>query len=72
MLLSFAFEMKGELLAQLAFDATWSDHRAQAKFQVANIHPRYASFITRPMALAMRSHSLASIASCRRPDAVSR
>ncbi len=32
---------------------------------------RHASFITRPMAVDMRSHSLASTASCRRPDGVS-
>jgi hypothetical protein len=32
----------------------------------------YASFITREIAAAIRSHSPASMASCRRPDAVSR
>ena len=39
-----------------------------AEFQIAEIHDCYASFITRPIAVDIRSHSLASIASCRRPE----
>ena len=35
------------------------------------IIPHQASFMTRPIAVDMRSHSRASTASCRRPDAVS-
>jgi hypothetical protein len=40
--------------------------------EIATLQEAYASFITRAIAVDIRSHSLASIASCRRPDAVSR
>ena len=36
--------------------------------QIAQIHWRHASFMTRPIAADIRSHSRASTASCRRPD----
>ncbi len=49
-----------------------SEQRAHAEFQVAKIHEGYASFITRAIAVDIRSHSLASMASCLRPDAVRR
>ena len=54
---------------RLAFDAARRRQRTQAQDQVAECH---ASFMTRPMAVDMRSHSLASTASCRRPAGVSR
>ena len=62
------FEMKRELLAELAFDAARRDQRPDAQLQVTEIH---ASLITRSMAADIRSHSRASTASCRRPEAVS-
>ncbi len=68
----FALDMERKLLVQLAFHAARSEQRAKAKLEIAQIHRGYASFITRPIAVAMRSHSPASTASCRRPDAVSR
>ncbi len=71
-LLRLALDMERELLVELAFDAAGRHQRANAQEQVAEVHHVHASFITRPMAVDMRSHSLASTASCRRPDGVSR
>ncbi len=71
-LLRLALDMECKLLVEFAFDPPRGDQRANAELQIAEIHGSYASFITRPMAIDMRSHSLASIASCRRPDGVSR
>jgi hypothetical protein len=65
-----ALDVEGELFVELALHAPRRQQRAHAKAQVAEIH-RQASFITRPMAVVMRSHSLASTASCLRPAAVS-
>ena len=57
MLLCLAFDVERELFVELAFDAARRDQRAHAQMQIAEIH-RQASFITRPMAVDMRSHSL--------------
>ena len=69
MLLRLALDVERELLVELAFDAVRSHQRANPQEQIAEIHAAHASFITRPMAVDMRSHSPASTASCRRPDA---
>src|SRR6185436_13230256 len=53
-------DVERELLVELALDAVGPEQRTQPQFQVVEPH---ASFITRPMALAMRSHSRASTAS---------
>ena len=71
MLLCFALDVKREFLIQVALHAVWSQQRARPQFQTAEIHERYASFITRPMAAHIRSHSPVSTASCRRPEGVS-
>ena len=71
-LLCFALDVKRQLLVQVALHAAWSQQRARPQFQMAEIHERHASFITRPMAAHIRSHSPVSTASCRRPDGVSR
>jgi hypothetical protein len=70
-LLSLALEMKGDLVVELALDAAGRRQRANAQEEIADIHSAHASFITRPMAVDMRSHSPASTASCRRPGTVS-
>ena len=70
-LLRLAFEMEGQLVVELAFDAARREQRTHAQAPVAEAHRVYASFMTRPIAVDMRSHSRASTASCRRPDAVS-
>jgi hypothetical protein len=70
-LLGLALDVERELLVELAFDTPGSGESAHAQEQIAEIHG-HASFITRPMAVDMRSHSPASTASCRRPAEVSR
>jgi hypothetical protein len=56
----FALDVEGELLLELLLDAVGPEQHTQPQFEVVE---RHASFITRPMALAMRSHSRASTAS---------
>ncbi len=70
-LLRLALDMKREFLVELALDAAGSQQRANAQEEIADVHRAHASFITRPMAVDMRSHSPASTASCRRPGTVS-
>lgn len=72
LLLRFMLDMKRKLLVELAFSAAWIEQRPKPKCQVANIHDGYASFITRPIAVDIRSHVSISTLSCRRPDGVSR
>ena len=67
-LLGLPFEMEGELVVELAFDAARREQRPGAQLPVAEAHRVYASFMTRPIAADIRSHSRASTASCRRPD----
>ena len=55
-----ALDVEGELLVELLLDAVGPEQRTYPQFQVVECH---ASFITRPMAFAMRSHSRASTAS---------
>ncbi len=69
--LRFAFQMEGELLVELPLHVAGGQQRSSAELQVPQIH-RQASFITRPIAAAIRSHSRHSMASCFRPDAVRR
>ena len=71
-LLRLAFDMKDELLVELPLDAARKRQRAKTQQEVTESHAPHASFTTRPMAADMRSHALSSIASCRRPDEVSR
>ena len=59
-------------LFQLALDTASCEQCPSAQPPVPEIHGRHASFMTRPIAADMRSHSRASTASCRRPAAVSR
>jgi len=61
-----------ELLVELPLDPARRDQRLDAQLQIVEGHGGYANFITRSMAVDMRSHSPASTASCRRPDGVSR
>ena len=73
-LLRFALDVERELLVELALGAPWHHESAGAQHQVAEIHrgiPGYASFMMRPMAADICSHSRASTASWRRPGAVS-
>jgi hypothetical protein len=70
-LLRLALDVEGQFLIELAFRATRREQRAHPQPNAPEIHD-YASFITRPMAALIRSHSLASIASWRRPEGVSR
>jgi hypothetical protein len=52
-----------ELLVELVLDAVRRHQRPNPQEQVADTHEAQANFITRPMAVDMRSHSLASTAS---------
>ena len=67
--LAAPWRVERELNDELAFGAPGREQRADTEPRVAAGH---ASFITRPMAADMRSHSLASTASWRRPAAVRR
>lgn len=71
MLARFHLEMERELVGELPFDAARRQQGANAQAKIAPGHGQ-AIFITRSMAVVMRSHALASTASCRRPEAVSR
>ena len=62
-----ALDVEGELFVEFLLDAVWPEQRARPQLQVAEGH---ASFITRPMAFTIRSHSRASTASWRRPEVV--
>jgi hypothetical protein len=55
--------VKHQFFVELAFDAPWMQQRAQTEEKIAQVHGRYASFITRSIAADMRAHSLASTAS---------
>ena len=55
-----ALNVEGELRVELLVDAVGPEQRTCPQFEVVECH---ANFITRPMALAMRSHSRASTAS---------
>jgi hypothetical protein len=55
-----ALDVEGELLVELLLDPAGPEQRPYSQFQIVECH---ASFITRPMAFAMRSHSRASTAS---------
>ena len=70
--LRVAFEVEGELFVELPLHPARRDQRLDAQLQIVEGHGGYASFITRPMAVDIRSHSLVSIVSCRRPVAVRR
>ena len=72
MLLRLAFDVKRELLVELPFDTVRKRERAHTENDVAESHAPHASFMTRPIAVDMRSHSRASTVSCRRPAAVRR
>jgi hypothetical protein len=52
--------MERQFFVEFLFDTARGHERADAQEQIAE---RHASFITRPMAVDMRSHSLASTAS---------
>ena len=71
-LLSLAFEMERQLLGELALDTARCEQRARAQLQSRKFIGGYASFMTRPIAADIRSHSRVSTASWRRPEAVSR
>ena len=70
-LLRLALDVERELLVELAFDAVREPPARESAGTGRGGSCRHASFITRPMAVDMRSHSLASTASCRRPAGVS-
>ena len=59
----FALDVEGELLVELLLDAVGPEQRAQPAVSGREDSWRHASFITRPMAFDMRSHSRASTAS---------
>ena len=67
----FHLEDGTRLVVELPFDAAWRQQGTQAETKIAPGHG-HAIFITRSMAVVMRSHSPASTASCRRPETVSR
>ena len=56
----FALDVELEFVIEFLLDAARPEQRARPQLQVAESH---ASFITRPMAFAIRSHSRASTAS---------
>ena len=70
-LLRLALDVERELIVELALDALRSRPARESAGTGRGGSCAHASFITRPMAVDMRSHSLASTVSCRRPDAVS-